>query len=66
MSSFRGAKINAYRMLAYSYKNFVWNVKRGAQRSLGNGRDVSKILYGVDRDERLTGGRNRIIALRNV
>ena len=31
------------------YKNFVWNVKRGAQRSRGNGRDVSKILSGLDR-----------------
>ena len=31
------------------YKNFVWNVKSGAQRSRGNGRDVSKILSGLDR-----------------
>jgi DNA helicase HerA-like ATPase len=31
------------------YKNFVWNVKRGAQRSRSNGREASKILSGLDR-----------------
>jgi hypothetical protein len=31
------------------YKNFVWNIKRGAQRGRRNGRDSSKILTGLDR-----------------
>ena len=31
------------------YKNFVWNVERGAQRIRNNGRDASKILSGLDR-----------------
>ena len=32
------------------YKNFVWNVKRGAQRCRSNGYDAaSKILSGLDR-----------------
>jgi hypothetical protein len=31
------------------YKNFVWNIKRGAQKGRRNGRDASKVLSGLDR-----------------